>query len=206
MAYVRRPMRLMSYILLGVFFLLLMGWTWNALIKDRIVAKRWGVVDTEMVYRSGQIHPSLVRETLVKHDIGLVIDLQYWEEKPGLLAERDAIESLKIESIRLPLNGDGRGDIEHYAQAIAAMTSATEPVLLHCAAGSQRTGGVIAMYRTLVQGRTAIQARMEMDHYGWRRDRDAVLLDYLNENKQVLAERLVELGVLDAMPEELPVF
>ena len=62
------------------------------------------------------------------------------------------------------------------------------------------------MYRTLVQGRTAIQARMEMDHYGWRRDRDAVLLDYLNENKQVLAERLVELGVLDAMPEELPVF
>lgn len=206
MAYARRPMRLVSYVLLGMFFLLLVGWMWNALLKDRIIAKRWGVVDTEMVYRSGQIHPSLIRETLVEHDIGLVIDLQYWEEKPGLLAERDAIESLKIESIRLPLNGDGRGDIEHYAQAIAAMTSATEPVLLHCAAGSQRTGGVIAMYRTLVQGRTATQARMEMAHFGWRRDRDAVLLDYLNDNKVVLAERLVELGVLDAMPEDLPVF
>ena len=79
------------------------------LIKDRILPKRWGEVESGLVYRSGQIHPALVASTLQENRIGKIIDLQYWEEKPGLLAERDAAVALQIEIERFPLNGNGRG-------------------------------------------------------------------------------------------------
>lgn len=179
------------------------------LIKDRLLPKRWGEVEPGLVYRAGQIHPGLVATTLQENGIEKIIDLQYWEEKPGLLAERDAAFELQIEIERFPLNGNGTGDVQNYVRAILALHQAkTEgiPVLVHCAAGSQRTGGVMAAYQTLVHGLSAYDAVAEMESFDWDPAKDQILLDYLNEHIAYIAEQLVLGGVIGQVPTPLPYF
>ncbi len=193
----------------GLLVLALAGAAWMELVHDRIFPKRFGVVEAGQIYRSAQLHPALVGDVLVDNGIKSVVDLQYWEDKPFLVAEKRAIEQLGITQHRFPLNGNGTGDIEHYALAIREIHDAVgrgEPVLVHCAAGAQRTGGVLAAYRTLVQGKSAALAVDEMELYDWDPVKDRVLLEYLDDNLPTLAVRLVELGVIPAVPDELPRF
>ncbi|MFT4676038.1 MAG: protein tyrosine/serine phosphatase [Patiriisocius sp.] len=178
-------------------------------IKDRILPKRWGEVESGLVFRSGQLHPALVSETLKRNGVEKIIDLQYWEEKPGLIAEREAAATLQIEIARFPLNGNGTGDVNHYVEAMIALHQARKngvPVLIHCAAGSQRTGGVLAAYRTLVLGLTAEEAVTEMGAFDWQPKKDQVLLDYLNTNIGYIAEQLVLNDVISHVPALLPYF
>ena len=51
------------------------------------------------------------------------------------------------------LEGDGSGDINFYAETIEHIVEAKEaekPILVHCAAGTMRTGAAVAFYRLLV--------------------------------------------------------
>jgi protein tyrosine phosphatase len=77
-------------------------------------------------------------------------------------------------------------------------------VLVHCAAGAYRTGGVVAAYRMLVQGGSPADAWAEMKRYDWD-DSEPQLPDYLNSNMAELAAQLVQLGVIDEVPDPLPV-
>lgn len=193
----------------GLLVLVLVGVAWMELAHDRFFPKRFGIVEAGQIYRSAQLHPALVDDVLIDNGIRTVVDLQYWEDKPFLLAEKRAIQQLGITQHRFPLNGNGTGDIENYALAIREIHDAVargEPVLVHCAAGAQRTGGVLAAYRTLVQGKPAALAVDEMELYDWDPVKDRVLLEYLDQNLPTLALRLVELGVIPAVPEQLPQF
>lgn len=204
---IRRRLRQLFYALGGV--LLIAGGIllWTEELKERFVAKRWGVVQPGLIYRSGQISDSLIRTMLERHDIRLVIDLT--GRKPGNShqdAELTAAYHLGAEHIRLPMPGDGRGDMEAYADAIELMVESTregKPVLVHCSAGTQRTGGVIAMYRLLIQNQPPEQICDEMQQYGWDPEGNGKLLVYLNAHADELAERLVKRGVLDRMPEKI---
>lgn len=190
--------------------LILAGYlVFELVLKDRILPKRWGEVESGLVFRSGQLHPDLVSETLEKHGVEKIIDLQYWEEKPGLIAEREAASTLQIEIERFSLNGNGTGDVNHYVQAMLVLHEARKsgvPVLIHCAAGSQRTGGVLAAYRTLVLNLTAEEAVTEMRAFDWQPEKDQILLDYLNTHIGYIAEQLVLNGVISQVPAPLPHF
>ena len=178
-------------------------------IKDRVSPKRFGEVEPGLVFRSGQIHANLIEDTLRDNQIEKVIDLRYWEELPNMIAERDAIGKLGIKSERFPLNGNGTGNVDHYVAALLSLHAsrgANEPVLVHCAAGSQRTGGLFAAYQTLVLGVPAEQAVSEMQQYDWDPEKDQILLDYLNEHIGFIAEELVLAGVISQVPSPLPVF
>ncbi|MEX2327498.1 MAG: dual specificity protein phosphatase family protein, partial [Pseudomonadales bacterium] len=167
------------------------------------------VVEQGEIYRSGQLHGTLVSRVLEENKIKVVIDLQYFEDKPNILAEMSAIEQLGITQYRFPLNGNGTGDIESYVSAIRQIHESVgrgEPVLVHCSAGAQRTGGVLAAYRTLLQGKSVDFVTEEMARYDWDPDDDRAVLQYLDENIEVLAQRLVEEGVLAAPPEQMPRF
>ncbi len=203
---VKRPLVAGSLCLL--FAILGLG-VWNTLIKDKVIPKRFGIVETGAVYRSGQIDPWLIERTLAENQIKTVIDLQYWEEKPGILAEQAAIEKLGLVGLRFPLDGNGTGNIQSYVSAVKALHKARlagEPVLVHCAAGSQRTGGVLAAYRTLVQGVSAEDAVAEMAQFDWDPETDQILLDYLNEHIGYLAEQMHQSGIIDQVPASLPYF
>lgn len=182
-------------------------WIWDA-NKYRIFPKRFGVVEQGSIYRSGQIHPDLVEKTLRKHGIQVVVSLMGVDPNDiNQKAEQAAVEKLGLEFKRFPLLGDGTGDLENYVKAIEAMVAAkkaNEPVLVHCAAGAQRTGGIVAFYRLLVEGREPDAVYRELRRYDWRDKPGHPLLPYLNENMQAMAERLLELGIIEKIPDPLP--
>lgn len=181
---------------------------WKDDLKHELFPRRWGVVEPGRVYRSGQISERLIEPTLAKHGIRVVIDLTTVEmDDPEQVAELRAIETLGIERHKLPLRGDGTGDVARYAEAIAVLDRSLregKPVLVHCSAGTNRTGGVLAAWQLLVQRHPPDAVYREMTRYGWDRRRNPELLAYLNENLPALADRLVELGVIDAAPQPLP--
>jgi protein tyrosine/serine phosphatase len=183
--------------------------SWELVLKDRLATKRWGVVEQGLIYRSGRLPLDRAQATLANHQIRVLIDLT--EPNPSNRfqpKERAAAVALGIEYHNFPLSGDGTGDIRSYAQAIAVMHQARregKPVLVHCAAGAQRTGGVVAAYRILVERKSPDEARAELKRYGWKPGKNQVLLDYLNRNMAKLAELLLALQVIDTIPNPLPV-
>lgn len=183
-------------------------WLWHDVIRDRVIPKRWGCVEQGEIYRSGQLSSALIEKTLKKNGIKVIISLT--GEKPtdpDHIAEKQAAEKLGIELLRFGLGGDGTGDIENYAQAIAAIVKAKQehkPVQVHCAAGTQRTGGVIGCYRLLVLGHNQEDVLKEMRAYDWDPTDNPKLVPYINENMHTLATRLVELGVIESVPDPLP--
>lgn len=176
--------------------------------KYDFVPKRWRTVIPGQVYRSGQLSPRLIGPMLEQHKIRVVVDLTgELEQDREQQAEDDACRRLGIIHERFPLGGDGTGDIRRYAGAIKAIDRAVhrgEPVLVHCSAGSQRTGGVIAAYRLLVRRDPVQDVRAELEAAGWTEDNNPLLLPYVNEHLAELAELLASEGVIDAVPHPLP--
>jgi protein tyrosine phosphatase (PTP) superfamily phosphohydrolase (DUF442 family) len=190
--------------------LLLVGtvWLWEDVVKDRVIPKRFGVVQEGQIYRSGQLSSSLVERTLVKYKIARIVCLSGdSSDDIDKNAERQVAAKLGIERLIFPLRGNGTGDITHYAKAIAAICEAQKkhkPVLVHCSAGAQRTGGVIAAYRLLVEKKDASFVLAEMMRYDWNPKSNPHLLPYLNSHMAELAMLLHQMGVIDYIPSPLP--
>lgn len=183
-------------------------WDWPRSLRDVLFPKRWGVVHHRRLYRSGQISRWLVKRTLQKHGIDVIIDLQATDiNSRDQTAERIVAKELGIECYNFPLGGDGTGEIANYAKAIQAIDTAVQTdkrVLVHCAAGSQRTGGVIASYRMLVENVRPDVAQSEMEEFNWDPVEDTELSDYLNSHMAELARLLVEMDVIENVPLQIP--
>ena len=175
------------------------------LVKDRIFPKRFGVVVDGQVYRSGRISAGLIKGVLEKYKIGVIVDLTGNSPKNiDQIAEQKAAADLGIVRHKLPLKGNGTGDIDNYVEAIKIIVQGQKDkkaVLVHCAAGAQRTGGVIAAYRLLVEHKKPSFVLKELMKYDWDPQKNGVLIDYLYENMPELAKRLLELGVIDQLPK-----
>ncbi len=172
--------------------------------------RNWGVVEPGGLYRCGTIPAHLAESTFSRYDIDLVID--FTKEEPGephQIAEKTAVKTLGINHIRLPMSGDGRGPPENYVRALSELAAAradNRAVVVRCAAGAQRTGAAMALYRILIQEWSTERALAEMGCYGVDRKDDAVLLKYLDENIAAITRGLVEQGVLPSVPDPLPAF
>jgi len=183
---------------------------WNNLLREQIFPKRWAEVATGRLYRSGQVSPRLVHGALAEHEIGLVVDLTAFDpESDAQRAEARAIRALDIEYVSLPLRGHGDGAVSRYAEAIAQIVRAERegtPVLVHCAAGARRSGGVIAAYQVLVEGRDPRAAFEELSRFGGRTLAETPLVAFLNESMEPIARELVAMGVIPRVPAPIPRF
>lgn len=181
---------------------------WEA-VKYRFIPKRFGVVVPGEVYRSGQMSKWQFVPTIKENGIDVVIDLNgVVPADEHQAAEIAAYETLDIENYRFKLHGNGTGDVDTYVEAIAKMAECHrdgKSFLVHCHAGTQRTGSVVAAFRVLVLGQPPQEAYAELSRYGWEADEDQELLTYLNKNLPRVAEGLVARGLIDKVPEPFPV-
>lgn len=204
----RRRSQLRVALVLGA-AVLAVTWAGSTLVdRDDVRPKRLVEIEPGLLYRSGQISPRLIHGVL--EDLGIrrvVWMLHYDDREASHRAEREAIDALGIERLHFPMRGDGTGKVTRLADAIAAVhqaRAAGEPVLVHCAAGSRRAAAVVSMYQLLVEGRPVDEVYRELDRYGARPVAQSPLLPFLNSNMRELAEELVERGVLERVPETLP--
>ena len=182
---------------------------WTYVLRDRLIVKRWGVVTPGVIYRSGQISQYLISPTLQEHRIKHIICMTSPDsEDVDQQVELAAAKELGIDYKFLPLNGRGIGKVEHFTGAVTALAKNAkqgEPVLIHCHAGAQRTGGVVAAYRLLMEGRSPEFVFGELRRYGWNPRRDQVLIDFVNAHLKDAATELVAAGCLEKIPQPLPV-
>jgi protein-tyrosine phosphatase len=184
-------------------------WFWEA-VKDSIIPKNFGVVQEGRLYRSGLLSEALVKKVLLKYKIKVIIDLAAnSSENSDRKSEEQAAAELGIERLTFQLNGDGTGDVNDYARAIAAIVQAEQehkPVLVHCNAGLQRTGGVIAAYQLLVERNAPSFVYNEFTRYDRDPWNDTALFEYVNRHMKELAVLLKKMGVITQVPDPLPVF
>lgn len=181
---------------------------WEHGLKNHFVPRHFGVVEQGRIYRSGQISSSLIKETLVRYKIGMIVSLSADHvTNVDKTTEKQIAAELGIERMVFPLSGNGTGDINNYAKAITAIYQAQKeqkPVLVHCDAGVHRTSGVIAAYQLLVEKKDASSVVREMMRYGWNQKHNSALLPYLNYNMKELSALLLKMGVIDSIPSPLP--
>jgi len=185
-------------------------------LRKYIFPTNWGVVEEGRIYRSGLMKPNLVKRTLAEHNIRVIVALNGREaDDPDQMAQEEAAKELNIEILRFPMRGNGTpGDanaadgLRKYAGALAAVVKArreSKPVLIQCGAGTHRTGGIVATYRVLVEKRPPSEAYAELRRYGWDPDKHQDLLKFLNPNMAELSKIMVEMGVIDRVPNPVPV-
>lgn len=181
---------------------------WSFGIRDKFVPKRFGVVVPDKIYRSGQISGRLIGQVIDRYHIGTIVDLNGFDEKdPDQRAELAVSGSKGVKHFCFPLKGNGTGKIERYADAVATIVDSERkgiPVLVHCYAGAQRTGGCLSFYRLLVRHDAPKSVYQDLARYGWDAGTDQVLLQYLNSNMRTMAELLVARHVLDRVPDDIP--
>ncbi|HET6325830.1 MAG TPA: tyrosine-protein phosphatase [Planctomycetaceae bacterium] len=181
---------------------------WSLVLRDRFVVKRFGTVVPGKVYRSGQISRFLIGDVIERNGLGTIIDLNGLDPNDAdQRAEVEASQEKGVRHLRFPLRGDATGPIDRYAGAVQAMVESElqgRPVLVHCAAGAQRTGACISFYRLLIRHDPAEDVYRELVSYGWDPKANQVLLDYVNGHMHELAKLLVERHVLDREPDPLP--
>jgi protein tyrosine/serine phosphatase len=177
-------------------------------IKDHLFPRRFATVVPGALFRSGQIDPRLIESVLADHGIKVVVDLtSAVADSPEQSAERHAVDRLGVEYHRIPLHGDGTGDVDRYADAVAAIARAEEsarPVLVHCAAGDKRSGGVTAAYLLLFKGATAGEAMDEIGLFNKGHVASSTVVDYLNAHLAEIAATLAKSGVNVAAREPWP--
>ena len=169
-------------------------------VRPRIFPKRFGEVVQDTIFRSGRIHPDIYDSVLKEHQIDTIISLTEkksnhdWQNQEVALAKE-----LGIPIHRFPLKGDGTGNPAEYQKALVKLKqekNAGRKVLLHCAAGTNRTGAAIFLYRTIFEQITDESAISEMQHYGFSVKDNGHLIQYLKNIRPSVERTLRSEGLL----------
>lgn len=186
----------------------LLNWKAIEVFPRRFIPRNLGTVEAGMVYRAGQIHRDLLPSVIEDNRIATIVCITYDPGRPDFDAGDEIAQ--KTGATRLVyrgLNGDGTGDWTKYVDALAAMkqsVDAGKPVLVHCAAGSERTGIAIYLWQTLVRGKSVEDAWAEVLAFSHDPRDNPDLAPFLNEHLPAIAASLVERGVITQVPDPLP--
>ncbi len=159
--------------------------------RYQFIARNFGVVETGEIYRSGRLTPRMFRKVVDENNIRTVLDLgAYVPGSPEDVREQDLAEALGAERYRFYLDGDGTGNPNYYVQALRLMSDPeAQPILIHCAAGAQRTGVIVLLYRHIIQGQDLAQAYPESFQYKHKAD-EWQLLAYVAQWNDEIADSL----------------
>lgn len=124
--------------------------------------KRFSAVDPGRVYRCGEVTPDQLSRIAAEYDLRGVLSLL----NPGVpesAAERERALKLGLRWNNVPLTGDGASTSADRDRIRAILRDETNlPLLIHCAAGVNRTGLAVGMYRIHAQHWTIEQVEQEL--------------------------------------------
>ncbi len=129
--------------------------------------KRFGVVVPGRLYRSGRVSPAELATVARRYHVRTVLSLLD-PDAPESIRERRAAERLGLRWVNVPLRGDGSSTPDDRARIEAVLFDPhAAPLLVHCAAGANRTGLAVGLYRICKQGWSLERVLAEMRRYGF---------------------------------------
>lgn len=136
------------------------GLTWS--ITEYRRWRRFVVVKPGVLYRSNLLSNADLGDVLSRNGIKTVFSLSFTRSD-----EVQAVcDRLGVKRYFHYMPGNGAGPDEPYLRFLEVMQDpANHPVLVHCSAGVQRTGGAVCLFRVIEQGWTLDRALAEMK---WR--------------------------------------
>jgi protein tyrosine/serine phosphatase len=130
--------------------------------QANLYPKRFAPVVEGRLYRSGEVSPDQLARLQQEYGIGRVICLLN-PTAPVTQAERDAAAELGLEWHNIGMRGDGSSTAADRARLLELLQIPdAPPTLVHCAAGVNRTGLAVGLYRIHEQGWTYEQVLEEM--------------------------------------------
>jgi tyrosine-protein phosphatase SIW14 len=161
------------------------GWYFSQHYDERNYFFNFGVVVPGKLFRSGQLKPKNFEELAEKHGIKSIICLRGKEDSDVYaLAKERGVKILgveltakrppkpeQLELIMKALSGasfkpsDYSGQIRQGLGLEGDTVRLEPPYVIHCAAGADRTGYIVAVYRICFEGWSTEKARMEMLRY-----------------------------------------
>lgn len=146
--------------------------------------RHFAVVRPGVLYRSGQMTLAGLKRAMHDHGIRTVVCIR--ESNATVEAERNWCERNEIAFVRLNsrnwdgVPGQARVDEPLREFLRVVKDPANHPVLVHCFAGTHRTGGMVAVYRMECEGWTNPDAIAEMRAMGYTTiDTDLDINQYL---------------------------
>jgi protein tyrosine/serine phosphatase len=116
------------------------------------------------LYRGGQPNSEGMSK-LKQMGVKTVIDLR--AETPATRAEKAELEKLHIGYIDLPMSNASptQKQVDTFMQTLKEGRDKNQPVFVHCAHGSDRTGCMVGIWRVVEDGYSYDQAYKEMRKY-----------------------------------------
>lgn len=178
----------LKIVLLVAMFCTLAGYGYRYGIRDHLIPRNFGTVEQGHIYRSGRLTPATMERIVRQNNIRTVIDLGAYDEGsvPDVLERRTA-EALGARRVRFSLSGDATGNPADYVNALKIMADpANHPLLVHCAAGAQRTSAAVMLYRKAFQNVPFEQSLDEARTFGHDPEDNPKLLEYLARHGEAI--------------------
>ena len=119
-------------------------------------------VASERVYRSGQLTSKELEQSIRAKGIRTVISLRGGDEGDRWFRDETAVcDRLGVRHVRLGFSATKLPNPDQLRQLLDAYDHAEYPVLIHCRAGSDRTGMAAAVYQACYAGLPVDRARRQ---------------------------------------------
>lgn len=151
-------------------------------IRDQIIPRNFDVVSSGKVYRSGRLTPAMTEKVVRENGIRTIVDLGAFSQPADQRVAAQTAEALGVRRHVFALEGDGTGDPQMYVDALRIIADpANQPVLVHCAAGSERTSACVMMYRKGYEGVGFDQSFHEALEHKHRPQRNPAMRPYVEQ-------------------------
>jgi protein tyrosine/serine phosphatase len=163
----------------------------------------FGVVESGQIYRSGQLKPIQMKEAIRRHGLRSVLRLN--SDRTGDAASEEQVvreQGVKYYSAVWPGNGVVDEARLNWAYEIIS-DPANQPVLVHCARGTSRTGAVVAYYRIRHSSWSRERIRDEMVSYRHRPDSNTELETMVDQLWRTSVQTASRHEAVDDVPQRL---
>ena len=139
-------------------------------VQAHRLPKRFAAVVAGQLYRSGEVSPAQLARVQREYGIRRVVCLLN-ATAPVTVAEREAAQRLGLEWCNVPLPGNGASTPADRARIRELLTDPNAPpTLVHCAAGVNRSGLAVGLYRLHRQHWPLERVLAEMQAFGFEDD------------------------------------
>ena len=157
----------------------------GAFLKD-YPAHHFGIVKEGVLYRSGQPKWLGWRKLLGDYGIKTVVSVRELDpEADWFQLEEDLCRARNVSVERMPVGSVTDADVVRFMKIMNRPNA--KPVLIHCEAGSVRTGVIVAAWRMIEEGWNYAKAITEANSFGFREDSHLPYTNYLRDLEKRMA-------------------